>query len=159
MAVRESDLSVTELAAGILEAVPRQKDYSDARILAQDKLNISGFECAKIEFSGTVEGQQFSKLSYVLPIGSARALMSLDGTPEDLARVRGAFESSVRSVSGLAHPSDPRQPAKIAVAVGVLMLVMTALMQRSRRKRKRPVGQAPEQPGSQLRSDEKTGNE
>ena len=144
VATRESDLSVRGLADGIVAALPEQKQYFDVRVLANERVQIDGFQCRKLEFVATVEGRQFSKLSYILPLGSARALMSLEGSPEELAKARGAFESSVRSVSGLAPSAEPSNAGKIAVALGVLLMIVIGLMQRSRTTKKRAKSPLPE---------------
>jgi len=133
--LKKADFGVAALADQIVEAVPKQ--YDNARILAHEKVTIGGFECAKVEYVVTGDGRQFSKLFYVLPVGSARAMMSLDGTTDDVARVRPAFDSSVRRVSGLAQPSDPHQSGKMLAASGLLILIGAAIFQRLRNKKKR----------------------
>jgi len=133
--VKKGYASVGELADEIAKAVPKRTDVTNPRVIANEKVSIGGFECAKIEYVVTVQGLEFTKLFYILPLGSERAMMSLDGPSEALAKARPAFEASVRSVSGLAHPSESRPPGMWVFVVGAIGLVLAALLQRLRRSR------------------------
>ena len=133
--VKKGYASVGELADEIAEAVPKRTDVTNPRVVANEKVSIGGFECAKIEYVVTAQGLEFTKLFYILPVGPERAMMSLDGPSEALAKARPAFEASVKGVSGLAHPSGSRPLGEWGVIAGAILLAGAVLMQILKRSR------------------------
>ena len=133
----KSDANIPRLADEIVKAVRGRKDVENPRIVAHEKVMIAGFECAKVEYVVTVAGREFTKLFYILPVGPERAMMMLDGTSADVAAVRAQFESSVKSVSGLAAPSTFNEGGAVLVGMAALLLVLGPLAYRYAGKKKR----------------------
>jgi hypothetical protein len=106
------------------------------RLVKKEEIIQAGVTCGRVEFRITSQDQEVHKLVYILPLGTERALIGLEASPEHFEKVRPAFETSVSKVRGLRTTEDKSNIAATAAAAALLGLAF-AIREALRRRRKR----------------------